>query len=196
MTTVHLQTFTGADALPYIEDLGRLRIAVFAEFPYLYNGDLDYEREYLRTFFAARQSVLVLAKDGDTVVGASAGLPLAEETDNIKQPFIDRGIEVSTVFYFSESVLLPAWRGQGLGQTFMDERERWARANGFSIACFCAVVRPADHPRRPAHYRPLDEFWQKRGFNKMENMLCYISWQDWDEAQESAKPLQFWMKAL
>lgn len=193
---MHLQTLTGADALPYIEDLGRLRMTVFAEFPYLYNGDMDYEREYLRTFFAAQQSVLVLAKNGDTVVGASAGLPLAEETANIQQPFIARGIAVAKVFYFSESVLLPEWRGRGLGHAFMDERERWAKANGYTIACFCAVVRPEDHPRRPVHYRPLDAFWQKRGFKKMDGMLCYISWQDWDEDQESDKPLQFWMKTL
>lgn len=193
---MHIQTFTGSDALPYIEDLGRLRITVFAEFPYLYNGDMAYEREYLQTFFEARQSVLVLAMHEDAIIGASAGLPLAEETDNIKRPFIERGIDVSKVFYFSESVLLPQWRGHGLGHVFMDERERWARANGYQMACFCAVVRPQDHPRCPANYRPLDDFWQKRGFQKAADMLCYIAWQDWDETQESEKPLQFWVKSL
>ena len=39
----------GKEILPYIEALGKLRIEIFKEFPYLYAGDMEYERKYLNT---------------------------------------------------------------------------------------------------------------------------------------------------
>jgi hypothetical protein len=61
---------------------------------------------------------------------------------------------------------------------------------------FCGVVRPENHPLRPTDYVPLDAFWRKRGFEKMENVHCSISWQDLDEPQETTKQLAFWQKML
>lgn len=194
--TLTVETLSGAAARAYADDLAQLRIRVFAEWPYLYEGDMEYERKYVRTFFKAKHSVLVLAKDGDKVVGASTGLPLLRETANIKKPFRDRGDDLSGIFYFSESVLLPEYRGQGLGLAFFRERENQARLHGFKTAVFCSVVRPENHPLRPAGYVPLDAFWRKRGFEKMENTVCYISWKDHNESEESPKPLAFWQKVL
>ena len=53
-----------------------------------------------------------------------------------------------------------------------------------------------DHPRRPNGYVPLDTFWRKRGFAPVEGMVGSISWRDIDEPAETAKPMQFWVKAL
>ena len=42
MTAIDTFTFkrvTGSDIAPHVEDLARLRIEVFREFPYLYDGD-------------------------------------------------------------------------------------------------------------------------------------------------------------
>jgi GNAT superfamily N-acetyltransferase len=67
---------------------------------------------------------------------------------------------VTRLFYFGESVLLPEYRGHGIGHAFFDPRER-PPARGASAACFAAVMRAPDHPARPAGYRPLDAFWHK-----------------------------------
>lgn len=193
---MHLKTLTGAGALPYLDDLARLRITVFREWPYLYEGSWDYEREYLHTFFEARDSVLVLVIDGEQVVGASTGLPLTEETDNLISPFRQVGFDPERIFYFSESVLLAPYRGRGLGKAFFNEREAWARSLGrFDIATFCGVVRPQDHPRRQAGYIPLDGFWIKMGYQSTD-LIGYISWLDLGEESETEKPLRFWMKRL
>ena len=104
---------------------------------------------------------------------------------------------MAKVFYFGESVLLPDYRGHGIGVGFFREREAHARALGrFDHAAFCGVVRPVDHPRRPNGYVPLDAFWRKRGFAPVEGMVGSISWRDLDEPAETAKPMQFWVKAL
>jgi GNAT superfamily N-acetyltransferase len=194
---VRLERLTGQTLRQRLEDLARLRIEVFRAFPYLYDGDLAYEQRYLETYLRSQDSALIAAFDEDRVVGAATALPLADETDNLIAPFRRHGFEIERVFYFGESVLLPAFRGRGIGVAFFEEREAWARSLGrFSIACFCAVDRPADHPRRPKDYVPLDAFWERRGFRRVPDMTTRLSWKDLDEAEESPKRMAYWMKTL
>ncbi len=184
------------EAAQYNQALAQLRIRVFREFPYLYDGDPHYEARYLKTFFSAPDSILVLVQDDERVVGASTGLPFEHETPELKQPFIEAGQDPSRIFYFGESVLLPAYRGRGWGVEFFRQRENWARKLGrFALLTFCAVQRPADHPRRPFNYRPLDGFWKKRGFHPTGKSGT-IAWKDLDEKEETAKPMKFWEKRI
>lgn len=193
---IEVKSFPANKAHRWLSEVARLRIQVFREFPYLYDGDLDYEREYLDVLFGSKDAVLVLAFDDGQVVGASTGMPLAAETPNIQEPFVHSPYPIEKVFYFSESVLDRRYRGQGIGKRFFEEREKWARElGGFEWLAFCAVVRPEDHPRRPVNYQPLDAFWRKRGFQPTD-MVCHISWKEIDEQEESPKPLQFWIKVL
>ena len=75
-----VRSHTGSDLARYIPELAQLRIRVFRDFPYLYEGDLDYERRYLETYTRSPGSVIVLVFDGNDIVGASTGLPLSDET--------------------------------------------------------------------------------------------------------------------
>lgn len=197
MSEVRVERLTGERLKTLLPDLARLRITVFRAFPYLYDGSLDYEERYLQTYVRAESSVIVGAFDGETVIGASTGLPLSHEPPSLTDTFTAHGFEVPQVFYFGESVLLPEYRGHGIGVAFFCEREAHARALGrFDWASFCGVVRPEDHPRRPADFVPLDSFWHKRGFAPVPGMVGSLTWRDLDEAEETAKPMQFWVKAL
>ena len=191
-----LDVLTGAAIEPALPDIARLRIAVFRDFPYLYDGSLDNEPEYLSAFAAAPGAVIVAVRDGGRIVGASTGLPLAAEHAAFRDPVARAGIDVGEVFYCAESVLLPDYRGRGLGAAFFDVREAHARALGLRVASFCAVIRPADHPAMPPDYRPLDSFWRRRGYAPVPSLVASYSWRDLGAAEETAKPLQFWMKAL
>ena len=194
---LELKRLSGEALNQFIPELAKLRIQVFRDFPYLYDGDPDYEARYLQTYIEAPDSVIVLAFDGDKVVGASTGIPLKYETDEVKAPFIEAGINVDSVFYCGESVLLSQYRGQGAGVAFFDHREQHARElGGYIYSCFCGVQRPDDHPRRPAGFRPLDNFWRKRGYEKHPELHTTFSWKELDEEHESPKPMTFWMKKL
>ena len=46
----------------------------------------------------------------------------------MKTPFLTADVDPGSVFYFGESVLLPSWRGQGIGVIFLKEREDFARS--------------------------------------------------------------------
>ena len=194
---IEVRSLTGRDAAPHFDDLARLRIAVFRDFPYLYDGDVGYEREYLATYAATDDSVFVLAFDGDRVVGASTGLPLDAEPEPVRAPWQATGTDPATVFYFGESVLMPDYRGRGLGHRFFDAREQHAAALGrFERTSFCAVVRADDDPRRPAGHRPLDAFWTARGYARHADLACTMHWKEPGDEAESPHRLVFWSRAL
>ncbi|MGE6332790.1 GNAT family N-acetyltransferase [Stenotrophomonas sp. NPDC077659] len=193
---MRITTLQGPAATPYLDDLARLRIRVFRDFPYLYEGDLAYERDYVSTYAAASGSIIVLAQDGDRVVGASTGIPMREETTEFQAPFLGGDWDPQQIFYFGESVLLPEYRGQGAGVRFFDAREAHARQAGFSLCCFSAVLRPLDHPLRPAGYQPLDAFWHNRGYVHHPELSTTFTWRDVGQHEKSAKPMSFWLKEL
>ena len=192
---IHIERFSGAELEHYITELASLRIEVFRDFPYLYDGDYDYEKKYLQTYIDTPDSVIVLAFDGEKVVGASTAIPMQYETDQLKRPFLEQDYALDEVFYCSESVLNKDYRGLGLGVQFFEQREAHAEdLGGFKVITFCCVERPIDHPRRPANYVPLDLFWNKRGYVKHPELKTTYSWKDLDEAEETPKPMTFWLK--
>lgn len=186
---------SGKDLLPHLDALAQLRIQVFRDFPYLYEGDLGYEAQYLNTYIEAPDSVIVLALDGNHVVGASTGVPLRHETQEVKAPFIAANMDIDAMFYCGESVLLPEYRGQGAGVAFFQEREAHAKSlAGITSACFCAVQRPKHHPAMLSDYQPLDSFWHNRGYEPRPDLVTEFSWKDIGEAEETLKPMMFWIK--
>jgi GNAT superfamily N-acetyltransferase len=196
MSAITVEPLCGEALRGAIPDLARLRCEVFAQWPYLYRGDPNYESDYLRDFAVAPGAVLIAAKDGGRIVGVATASPMVGQKADYQAKFVERGIDVASLYYFGESVLLEAYRGRGLGHAFFDQREAQARLHGARAATFCGVIRPEDHPARPADFSPLDSFWAKRGYAKIPGLIANFSWADIGEEGESEKPMQYWMKAL
>lgn len=195
--TVRVERLTGDELRAALPELARLRIAVFREWPYIYDGSLEYEQSYLAKFASADGAVVVAAFDAGDMIGAATASPMQGHAEEFAAPLAARGFDIARIFYFGESVLLKPYRGRGLGHGFFDERESHARNAGpFTHTAFCAVVRPDDHPMRPADYAPLDAFWRKRGYQKLDGVVAHFAWKDIGEPEETMKPMQFWMKAI
>lgn len=194
--TLDVRRLTGDDLSAALDTVARLRIEVFHDWPYLYAGTLDYERRYLQVYRDNPRAVLAGAFDGDTLVGAATGMPMLDHADDFAAAFDGSGYVLSDTFYCAESVLLPPYRGQGAGHRFFDIREGFARDLGARYVAFCAVQRPADHPMRPADYAPLDPFWRKRGYAPLPGVIAHFDWTDIGQTEQTAKPLQFWIKPL
>lgn len=196
MAELRIEQLHGRDIRGRLQALAALRIAVFHDWPYLYEGTLDYEMHYLDMYMRCPRSLAILVWDGERCVGASTVLPLQDAPRDMQQPFIDAGMAMDDIDYFGESVLLKAYRGQGLGVKFFELREAHARELGLKRCAFCAVERPADHPRKPADYVANDAFWSKRGYCKQPQLRTTLSWLDVGATMPSAKPMTFWMRTL
>jgi GNAT superfamily N-acetyltransferase len=195
-STVRIQELRGDQIGPWLDALGSLRIRVFREYPYLYDGTADYERDYLAIYQNAPGSMVVVITDADdNLVGATTCLPLAEESAEFQQPFLAQGREMREIMYFGESILLPEWRGQGLGKQFFSRREAHALSLGMRTTAFCAVDRPHDHPLRPPDFRPLDSFWQSRGYLKQPDLRATFPWKETGVPGETPHTLTFWTKS-
>lgn len=182
-----IEVVRGADIAPYLDALAALRIAIFREPPYRYDGDLAYETQYLASY-THPEATVVIARDDDRIVGASTALPLAVHGDGVVPPLARAGYDPARVYYFGESVLEPGYRGRGLGARFFAERERRARELGYATAAFCAVERP-DHTGDYA-------LWKRAGFTRRADIVGEFSWRDVGAAEETAKPMVFWTKEL
>lgn len=195
---MHISVLTKHEVLHHIQHIASLRIAIFREYPYLYDGSFEYETKYLQKLVDADDSLIAVLKDASgAVVGAMTGLPLQQEEDSVKAPLLQRALPLSQIYYFSEILLVPQIRNYGWGTKLFVATEQAAQQFGrytqFSLA---TVVRAADHPLRPVAYFDTSVFWQKRGYRACPDLVCTIAWQEIHELGESPKPLMFWLKDL
>ncbi|PKD42911.1 GNAT family N-acetyltransferase [Rhodohalobacter barkolensis] len=191
------KTVHGSQIKPYLKQIGELRINVFREFPYLYDGSAEYEQEYLKKYIDSDESIAAMVLDDDQLVGVSTGIPLSDESYDFKKPFSENGYNLQNIYYCGESVLLPSYRGLGLYSHFFSERENYAKSlDRFELITFCAVDRDPNHPLRPDNYTPLDPVWEKYGYRKAPQLIARFPWKDIDETEETQKELVFWTKQL
>jgi len=193
---LRLQRLSGKDILTQMDALAALRIRVFRDWPYLYEGTAEYEAHYLQVYVDSPRSLAVLVWDHEHCVGASTCLPLADALPDMQQPFVECGMDLSRVDYFGESVLLREYRGRGVGVEFFRQREAHAREHGLSVCAFCSVERDPLDARRPADHVPNDAFWTHRGYRKQPAMRSHFSWPDIGSAESSDKPMTFWLRDL
>lgn len=195
-TLPDVRVVSGSAIAPHVDDLARLRIEVFRQWPYLYDGDAGYEADYLQVYLDSPFSIAVLVLDGGRVVGASTGLPLADAGEAFRTPFDQASIDPQEVFYCGESVLLPRYRGRGFGHRFFEQREAHARSlGGFAWTAFCAVERSDDDPRRPPFHRQNDAFWRRRGYTPHPRLSMQLPWREVGGG-EVGHTLRYWLRPL
>lgn len=186
----------GEEIQNYIVDIAALRLEVFKDFPYLYDGNVEDEHKYLERYSLSKNSLVLLAFDNDDIVGASTALPLQYVDLGFKKPFENSSYNISDIFYFGESVLLPQYRGNGIGNKFFQEREKFALSLGYNSFVFCAVNRGQNHSLKPNNYRDLGKWWSRIGYQPMTYFVCNYSWKEVNSEKEVMNSLTFWQKGL
>lgn len=196
MSDIRYQTLNGAGIREHFQVLAALRLTVFRDWPYLYDGTVDYERQYLETYAACDDSIAVLAWDGGRCVGTTTALPMRHAEAAMRKPFEHTGLETNHTLYFGESVVLASHRGRGIGVAFFAQREAHARALHLTRCAFCAVDRPDMHPLKPAHYKGNEAFWTRRGYKRQPGLQCRFDWLDRGESAPTPHTLTYWLRDL
>lgn len=192
---LNIKTLNGSAIGEHLNALAQLRMSVFREWPYLYEGNMHYEAMYLQRYADCADSISMLCFDGDTLVAASTALPLEHAETEMQKPMISAGYSVDEFLYYGESLILRPYRGQGLGGHFFKLRENHGIHLSKKNACFCAVERHADDPRKPLNYRGNEAFWRRHHYRPTE-IMCHFDWPDVGTDENSTKPLRFWIKEL
>ncbi len=193
---IHIKALTGSQAREYLDDIIRIRFTLFKEYPYLYEGTLAYERDYLETYLCSDNAAILLAFADNKLVGFSNSLPLSQEVVDIKAPFINRGLNINNYLYIGEVMIYTEYRGKGLARKFLEFHESKARKEGYSHTVFMTVERPDDHPSKPHTYQSLDSMWQHFGYVRISDLLIHFVWKQIDTSTDVDNVLAIWQKNI
>jgi GNAT superfamily N-acetyltransferase len=190
------QLLAGADMADAVNELATLRLDIFPEFPYLYQGRREDELTYLNTYAEAPDACVILACDGLTVIGAATGMPLVHEDARMRDAFAGTTIPLNEVYYVGELLFRPAYRNCGLGRKLLDGLENHIRSLGRYRTLTCATVeRPNDHPLSPLDYIPITRFLARTGFVRLSGVTTSFMWCETDGVKRDHH-MQFWINDL
>jgi GNAT superfamily N-acetyltransferase len=189
-----MEILNGNGIKNYIDELGRFRIEIFKEFPYLYEGDLEYERKYLSRYPESPEGILILTKDTRGLIGACTGIPLQDEDTEFVKPF--QTVNIEEIFYIGEVMVRADSRGKGLGTMLLSKMLDLITGSRFKTACFYTVDRGINHPLRPNNYNSSESLWKRFGFVKDPEKLVYFRWKDLGHSTKTDKPMNVWIKKL
>ena len=197
MNEFKVRAYKGPEAKNHIDSIADLRIRLFRDFPYLYDGNMEYEKDYLERYFQSNNAKVFLLFYKKNIIGATTCLPLNEEAEMIRKPFEDAGLMVEEYFYFGESIIERIYRGKGLGKLFFKYREQEALShNNIKYSCFCSIKRENGHPKTPGSYRPLDGFWASMEYKYQPNLYTTMYWKETETSKEVPHRMEFWIKQL
>ncbi len=196
---IRLESLYGPHAKSRISMLASFRIHYFREFPYLYDGTMEYEMTYLDGFFNHPEACLIIGWDGERAIGVSTSIPLISDYEIARDAetlFSQSSLEAQDFMYFGEIILVPEYRGQGLFARIFAEQELEAARKGYSGTCFLAVERDRDHPLWPEGYVQPWEKWIHLGYRKTP-MVTDFNWptlQRTGISVDQQNPMAFWVK--
>ncbi len=167
---IHINVFKGPEAAPYIRPLSEMRVKAFAEFPYLYEGNVEDDFAYAHLYASDPQGMIVVAFEGDQIVGVRSGCPVPAHTivmdESRCQMLEDHGIQAKAYYYCGEIIVDPAFQRKGIATQLMTRFIEEVKEMGFPGMIAITSIKPDDHPLRPHDYFDSGLFLKKFGFEK------------------------------
>lgn len=186
----------GVEAQERLETIARLRLSIFREFPYLYDGKMEDELAYLKQYADNNEAAVIITLAGEEIAGAATGLPLSCESAEMTAPFAATPYPVESIYYIGEMLFYPPYRNRGLGTECLSLMDQYVRSSGKYRYLTCAtIIRPADHPLRPDDYLPIERFLERNMFLKLQGVATSFAWKELDGVRRD-HDMQFWIKEL
>jgi hypothetical protein len=192
---LRVEMVSGADMQPYLERIVEYRLKYFKEFPYLYQGNVEEEVEFVEQYIKSSTArVLVLKDQCGNFGGFATGISVMESSHADKLGVIINQPE--NVYYIGEMIFDELFRGKdGFRQClsyFQNIKEM-----GYKKVCFITVQRDGKYPR-PINYHDHEGAWGVTGFEKYEQTIT-ISWpviQVGGDSVAQENILNIWIKKL
>ena len=179
-----------------LEPLAALRLEIFREYPYLYEGLREDELCYLKSYVAAPDACVILSQESGTIEGAVTGMPLIHEDAQMLSAFTENSLDVEGFYYVGELLLYQAFRNRGLGSKLLGQMEAHIRSLGKYCKLTCATLeRPDDNPARPLESTPITRFLAHSCFVMLPGVTTQFPWRETDGVKREHL-MQFWVKEL
>ena len=193
---LELRALEGPVAARWLDDIVRIRVELYREFPYLYDGDAAREALCLRTYLECGEAVFLAAFDGDRMAGFSSSIPLAMEDEALTEPFRRAGLDPADYLYIGEMLVEAPWRSWKLLWEHKKYHEARARALHLKYVAMVTVDRAENHPLRPRRYKPLEHIIHYCGYEKIRDLSVSMRWPRADSGSERANRLSVWRRRV
>jgi len=186
----------GADILGHLENIARLRLSLFREYPYLYAGKMKYELQYLQHYANKDEATVIVSSYENQLAGAVTAIPLQYESEEMIAPVAATSYMVERTYYIGELLFYPEYRNKGLGTRLLSRiEEHVLNLQDYDYLICATVIRPENHPLIPAGYVPIERFLQRNRFAKLPGVSTHSAWKETDGTRKNHE-MQFWLKAV
>lgn len=148
MKSIAIETLKGKQLVSHLSELAKLRLTVFREYPYLYEGNLDFERHYLSLFANSEDAFLAIAKEGNKVIAAISGFPLDCAQKEIRNAFTHYPMSTKEIFALCEIVVLKEYRSQKIGTLLYREFENQLSSSRYKKIVLWQVIKSQNDPKK------------------------------------------------
>jgi hypothetical protein len=192
---IQIQVLKGREVEPYVNDISRLRIILFREYPYLYEPDEEVDRGLVR-LYTTEYAIVVIAKDGEKMIGAMTGVPLNAVPARFLELFSTNQIDSAGIFYLGDALIEEKYRGGRLAFKMYNAFEKAVQAEGrYRQIAVIQANKPKDDPKRPANYVPLVNCGN-RGYVEHPELTIMTPWRAVGDVVETNHSVTFWLKPL
>lgn len=196
---IPIKVAKGSHINTHFDQLAQLRIDIFHEYPYLYEGDLDYEKKYLQIYSSCDKAIMLYFENNNAIQGACTCIPMHEETQEFIDPIIKHtDINIDQAFYIGEILVRKEFRGIKLGKKLMEHAIVYIKTHfpQYHNIILCTVEREDRQDKKPVNYLKPDYFWRKYGFEKIPSLSMELEWRDIGDKEETSKKMSYWIKKL
>ena len=184
----------GGQIAEMIPTIAQLRITSFKGYPYLYNGTLESEYEYLETYKNNEHALVVYGDDPRK--GLMQGAPLTAIFPSAT-PIFEAAQLNPEYFYYCEEIILPLDKMTLILQMFAaveDQAKKW----GYKNVCLITHKGQENHSLKPDNYQSVEPLFEKIGFIKTHLSMqdTYSTFCQDGSVQQREHEFVFWIKKL
>lgn len=178
----------GHEVAQHINEFGQLRLDYFRGYPYFYDGDHVFEREYLQNYASNPKTLLILSQNG-----ALMGCPLRDMSNHYK-PFLHSKMPIEEMYYLGEFVFEPGTEREELQVEMYQKFEEEVRKMGYSQIALYEIATEENDSREPKGYVSIEKLWEKMGFIKQSGIVLEVYWEE--QGVEKLHHLVGWIKKI
>ncbi len=193
---ITIKIVTGKDIASLLPFISEQRLKVFREYPYLYEGSFECEKEYLEGYNRSPNSAIAVAYDDGLLIGFLTGMPLKFFEQN-EESFKRNGLDAELFYYFGEVIVLPQQHRKSICMKLFEALEEHVKKLGYSNSSFLTIITQENNPMHPINCEPIDILCEL-GYSKstLTKTLDWLTVQANNSSQRQSHTLVYWIKKL